>query len=38
MAQVTLKITWKNYDGREISRQLTTYYAENGLYDYISSI
>jgi Tfp pilus assembly protein PilV len=34
MRQVTFTVTWKTYDGRSLSRSYTTYYGENGLYDY----
>jgi Tfp pilus assembly protein PilV len=34
MRQVTLTCRWKNYDGRTISRSYTSYYGQNGLYDY----
>lgn len=33
--QITLTITWTGYDGRSISRSMTTYYARYGLHDYI---
>ncbi len=33
--QITLTITWAGYDGRSISRSMTTYYARYGLHDYI---
>jgi hypothetical protein len=32
--QITLTVTWRNYDGRMLSRNLTTYYTKNGLYAY----
>jgi Tfp pilus assembly protein PilV len=34
MRQVTFNVSWKSYDGRTLSRSYTTYYGENGLYDY----
>jgi prepilin-type N-terminal cleavage/methylation domain-containing protein len=34
MRQITLTCRWRNYDGREISRSYTSYYGQNGLYDY----
>lgn len=34
MRQITLTVTWTNYDGRSISRSYTSYYGQNGLYDY----
>lgn len=34
MRQVTLTVTWQNYDGRTVSRSYTSYYGQNGLYDY----
>lgn len=34
MRQVTLTCRWRNYDGRQISRSYTSYYGQNGLYDY----
>jgi hypothetical protein len=36
MIQITFKITWKSYDGRTLDRTYTTYYAKQGLYDYIA--
>lgn len=32
-----LTVTWKNFDGRTLTRQFTTYYGRNGLYDYFSN-
>lgn len=37
LRQITLTITWRNYDGRTLSRSYTTYYARYGLYDFFSS-
>ncbi len=37
MARILLKISWKTYDGRTLTRSLTTYYGQNGLYDYVYS-
>lgn len=34
MIEVTLKITWTTYDQRTLSRTYTTYYGQNGLYDF----
>lgn len=34
MLQITLTVTWRNYDGRSLSRSYTTYYCQGGLYDY----
>ena len=34
MRQVTYTVTWKNYDGRALSRSYTTYYGQDGLNDY----
>lgn len=34
MRQITLTVTWTNYDGRVLSRSYTSYYGQNGLYDY----
>lgn len=34
MKQITLTVTWRNYDGRSISRSYSSYYGQNGLYDY----
>lgn len=34
MKQITLTVTWKSYDGRFLSRSYTSYYGQNGLYDY----
>ncbi len=33
MVRIDLTVTWKNYDGRTLSRTYTTYVAQNGLYD-----
>jgi len=37
LRQITLTITWKNYDGRVLSHTYTTYYAKYGLYDFFAS-
>ena len=34
MKQITLVCGWTTIDGRTLSRQFSTYYAKNGLYDY----
>lgn len=34
MKQVVFTISWNSYDGRTLSRSLTVYYGQNGLYDY----
>ncbi|MBI3887265.1 MAG: type II secretion system protein [Opitutae bacterium] len=34
MKQVTFTISWNSYDRRTLSRSLTVYYGQNGLYDY----
>ena len=34
MKQVTLTVTWRSYDGRTITRSYSSYYGQNGLYDY----
>lgn len=34
MKQITLTVTWRSYDGRSISRSYSSYYGQNGLYDY----
>ena len=34
MKVITLTITWRNFDGRSLSRSYTTYYCQNGLYDF----
>ncbi len=34
MREITLTATWRSYDGRPISRSMTTYYCRYGLYDY----
>lgn len=36
MMEIEFTVTWKNYDGRSLSRSYVTYYGENGLYDYVS--
>src|SRR4051812_26671475 len=37
MMKITLTVSWKSYDGRTLSRSYTTYYGQNGMYDYFSS-
>jgi type II secretory pathway pseudopilin PulG len=37
MRKITLTVSWKTVDGRTLSRSFTTYYGQNGLYDYFSS-
>lgn len=34
MKQITLAVTWTNSSGLPLSRQFTTYYTKDGLYDY----
>ena len=34
LKQITFTVSWKSYDGRTLSRNYTTYYGQNGLYDY----
>jgi hypothetical protein len=34
MRRITLTVTWRNYDGRYLSRSYSTFYGQNGLYDY----
>jgi Tfp pilus assembly protein PilV len=34
MREIILTVTWRNYDGRSLSRSYTSYYGQNGLYDY----
>ena len=33
--QITLTVSWRSYDGRNLSRSYTTYYSQGGLYEYI---
>lgn len=35
MAQITLTIRWRSFDGRSLSRSYTTYYTEGGLHAYL---
>jgi hypothetical protein len=37
MVQVTVRVTWRNYDGRQLSRSFTTYFTEGGLNEFITS-
>lgn len=37
MAQITLTVRWRGYDGRSLSRSYTTYYTQGGLYEYLYS-
>jgi hypothetical protein len=34
MIMITLKITWKAFDGHSMSRTYITYYGKSGLYDF----
>lgn len=34
MKKITLTVSWNSYDGRTISRSYSSYYGQNGLYDY----
>ena len=34
MRSITMTVTWRNYDGRYLSRSYATFYGQNGLYDY----
>jgi type II secretory pathway pseudopilin PulG len=34
MKLITFTISWRNYDGRPLSRSMSIYYGQNGLYDY----
>ncbi|MBI5382779.1 MAG: hypothetical protein HZA31_12845 [Opitutae bacterium] len=34
MVQVTLTTSWRSYDGHNLSRSYTTYFAQNGLQGY----
>lgn len=34
MRQITFTVSWKSYDGRNLSRSYATYYGQEGLYDY----
>ena len=36
MIKVTLTISWNAYDGHNLQRSYSTYYGQNGLYDYYS--
>ncbi len=35
MLQITLTISWRNFDGRSLSRSYMTYYAHYGIHDYL---
>ena len=35
MLQISLTVSWTSYDGRPLSRTMTTYYARYGIHDYI---
>ena len=35
---ITIAVTWKSYDGRSHTRNFTTMYAKDGLYDYFRSV
>jgi type II secretory pathway pseudopilin PulG len=32
--QITLTVSWRGYDGRNLSRSYTTYYTQGGLHEY----
>lgn len=34
MLQITFAVSWRNFDGRTITRSMTTYYSRFGLHDY----
>lgn len=38
MVQVTLRVTWRNYDGRQLSRSFTTYFTQGGLNEFIITL
>ncbi|MEY2881673.1 MAG: hypothetical protein RLZZ15_4053 [Verrucomicrobiota bacterium] len=35
LLQITYALSWTTYDGRTMSRNMTTYYAQHGIHDYI---
>jgi Tfp pilus assembly protein PilV len=37
LLQITLTVTWRNYDGRAQQRSLSTYYGNGGLYTYFTT-
>lgn len=37
LLQITLTVTWRNYDGRSQQRSQTTYYGNGGLYTYFTT-
>lgn len=37
MVQITLTVRWRGYDGRQLTRNYTTYYTQGGLYEYLDS-
>ncbi len=37
MVQITLNVRWRGYDGRQLARTVTTYYAQGGLNAYYLS-
>ncbi|GAB5560591.1 MAG: hypothetical protein SynsKO_22380 [Synoicihabitans sp.] len=38
MKVIVLNVTWTNASGRQLSRQFTTYYTKDGLYDYYYTV
>ena len=38
MKQITISVSWKGYDQRSHSVSMVTYYAKNGLYDYLYTL
>lgn len=37
LLQITLTVSWKNYNGRAVQTSQTTYYANGGLYTYFTT-
>lgn len=37
MREITLTVSWNSFDGRTLSRSFTTYYGQDGLYDFFSN-
>ena len=38
MKEITIAVSWKGYDQRSHSLSMVTYYAKNGLYDYLYTL
>ena len=35
LLQITFTVTWRNFDGRQLTRSYSTYYARYGIHDFL---